>query len=110
MIDFPTVVSASVVLVGFLLGIASFLPKGLQEEWAAFMFFLLPPPLLFLLTTVLSASEDPLGVTLFIISTWVLMVMFTLLIVWKAVEMRHERKAKELLRRKSLFLWSLIDD
>jgi hypothetical protein len=110
MIDFPTIISASVVLVGFLTGIASFLPKGLQEEWEAYMFFLLPPPILYLLTAVFSASENPFAITLFIFSTWVLIVMFTLLIVWKSVEIQHERKAKELLRKKSPSLWAQLDD
>jgi hypothetical protein len=110
MIDFPTIISASVILDGFLLGLANFLPKGLQEEWEAFMFFLLPPPILFLVTTALAATEDPFAITLFTFSTWFLVIMFTLLGAWKAVEIRHERRAKEILRRKSPSLWSQLED
>lgn len=103
-----TLLFASTALVGFLFTVGAYLPKGLDEEWFAYTLFLAPAPVLFLLTAILAAYGNGIALYFFAFSTVALILLFLGLGIWSAVEKLHENKAKDILRKRSPRLFSLL--
>ena len=108
MIDLGSVLQTSVTLAGFLIGVSTFLPKGLDEEWFAYLLFLVPSPILFLITAALSAYGSDLALPFFIGSIVILISLFIGLGIWGALEKRAEQQLKERLRSRNPELFSAL--
>lgn len=110
MIDFGSLLQASVTLAGFLIGVNAFLPRGLEEEWYAYALFLIPSPVLFLIDAFLAADGSDLAVPFFSASLAVLVLLFIGLGAWSTWEKYYEHQMKDRLRRRNSFLFQLLTE
>ncbi len=108
MTDFGSILQSSVTLAGFLIGVNAFLPKGLEEEWYAYVLFLIPSPVLFLVDAVLAAYGVDLALPFFSGSLVVLVLLFVGLGIWSTWEKYAEHQMKDRLRKRNSPLFRLL--
>jgi hypothetical protein len=106
--DFGSLLQSAVTLASFLIGVSAFLPKGLEEEWYAYMLFLVPSPVLFLIDAVLAAYSNDLALPFFFGSVTVLALLFIGLGIWSTWEKYSEHHLKNKLRMRNSPLFKLL--
>jgi hypothetical protein len=88
LIDYGSIVEASLIIAGFLIGIYALVPKEVQEQFIGYGSLLIPPHALFIITSIFAVLENPLAL-LFILSAIIEIVLFSIMVVWLVLIVRY---------------------
>lgn len=89
MTDYGSIVEASLIIAGFLIGIFTLVPKEVEEQFIGYGLLLIPPHILFIITSIFAVLGNPLALTLFILSVIIEIILFSIMVVWLVLTVRY---------------------